>query len=564
MINTLLEKEIVESANNMVLQQHVQEIPFNGYKIYALTGERLTFENAYFQRRKQLTTLSLAYFLQKDERVKEMLEQVIWEICDEYSWALPAHLPIINGKYSRESPRWIDLFAAETAESLAEIMELLRNDLSALLIDRMEEEIERRVLIPFEQKKWEWENLDNNWSAVIAGSIGIVVLNLLEKNSTRQRNILDRLDRSFRSYLSGFGADGACLEGVGYWGYGFGYYIYFAEKYRSILGNDYYLSIDKVKRIAEFPFYAMVNKNSYVPFSDYSQPELPSGLLSFCSHEFDVKIPTLEIISSLNFDHCYRFAHIYRNLVWTTSSINEHHQENAIHYFEQAEWLTVRLPKFDLYFATKGGSNQESHNHNDIGHFVFGSMETLYLTDLGAGEYTKDYFNEKERYKFLPTSSEGHSLPIINGKLQVNGKVQAKNVRMIDPGEIETAPVTFSLDLTDTYNHVRSLEGYNRNLSLFPSKKSLIVKECFRFNQTSNQVIESFVTFYKPKINGRLVELSDGNSKCMIEFDTDEIVEVEQFYNTHNGNRQKIYLIKALYQGDFTINTSIRFLIGEV
>ena len=35
LINALLEKEIMESANNMVLKQHVQEIPFNGYKKYA-------------------------------------------------------------------------------------------------------------------------------------------------------------------------------------------------------------------------------------------------------------------------------------------------------------------------------------------------------------------------------------------------------------------------------------------------------------------------------------------------------------------------------------------------
>ncbi|MCB5237325.1 heparinase II/III family protein [Niallia circulans] len=561
MIQTLLEKEILESASSMVLHQHVQEIPFIGYKKYLSIGERLTFENAYFQRRKQLTTLALAYYLRKDDKVKEMLEQVIWDICDEYSWALPAHLPIIKDKYSRESPRWIDLFAAETAGALAEIMELLGNDLSDFLIDRMEDEIERRVLIPFEQKKWKWEKMENNWSAVIAGSIGIVVLNLLEKNSVRQRGILDRLDGSFRSYLSGFGADGACLEGVGYWGYGFGYYIYFAEKYRNLLGDDYYLSIDKVKKIAEFPFHAMVNKNSYVPFSDYSQPELPSGLLSFCSQEFGVKIPPLETISSLDFDHCYRFAHIYRNLLWTTASIKEEQKDNDIHFFEQAEWITARLPKSNLYFAAKGGNNQESHNHNDIGHFIFGSMDTLFLTDLGAGEYTKDYFDEKKRYKFLTTSSEGHSLPIINEQFQENGKVSAKNVRLINNGKKEDDSMSFCLDLTEAYNDLSKLEKCNRYLSLHPSKRCLIVKDYFVFNQASNQVTESFVTFYKPKIASNIVELSDGKSTCMILFDTDDIVMVEQVYNTHKGDPRKVYLIKALYRGGTTIQSSIRFFL---
>lgn len=562
MLHTLLEKEIVESARYMVLQQQIYELPFNVFEKFALSGERLTFENAYFQRRKQLTTLSLAYFLRKEDKVKEMLEQVIWEVCNEYTWALPAHLPITDGKYSRESPTWIDLFSAETAEALAEIMELLGEDLSPLLIDRMENEIERRVLLPFEQRKWGWEKLENNWSAVIAGSIGIVVLNLLEKNSERQRKILDRLKSSFTSYLNGFDSDGACLEGVGYWGYGFGYYIYFAEKYRSVLGSDYYLARDKVKKIAEFPYHTMVNKNSYVPFSDYSQSELPSGLLSFCHQEFNVKIPTLETISSLNFDHCYRFATIYRNLIWTTSAILQQHHENEIHYFEKTEWITARLPEFDLYFAAKGGNNQESHNHNDIGHFVFGSINTLYLTDLGAGEYTKDYFNEEKRYQFLVTSSKGHSLPVINGQYQESGKVYAKNVRLINDGRLGEEGISFLLDIADAYNDVSELEECNRNLLLQPFERSLLVKDHYRFKRGSNQVIESFVTFYKPEINGNLVEVvSDGNSKCVMEFDTDEVEAVEQVYKTHNGNQQRVYLIKALYQGDFTIKTSIRICI---
>ena len=30
-------------------------------------------------------------------------------------------------------------------------------------------------------------------------------------------------------YLSGFGEDGYCSEGLGYWGYGFGHYLYLAQ-----------------------------------------------------------------------------------------------------------------------------------------------------------------------------------------------------------------------------------------------------------------------------------------------------------------------------------------------
>lgn len=47
----------------------------------------------------------------------------------------------------------------------------------------------------------------------------------------------------------------------------------------------------------------------------------------------------------------------------------------------------------------------------------------------------------------------------------------------------------------------------------------------------------------------------------MILFDTDDIVMVEQFYKTHKGDPRKVYLIKALYRGETTIQSSIRFFL---
>ncbi|MFR6332585.1 MAG: hypothetical protein ACLUOI_29915 [Eisenbergiella sp.] len=69
--------------------------------------------------------------------------------------------------------------------------------------------------------------------------------------------------------------------------------------------------------------------------------------------------------------------------------------------------------------AAKGGNNGESHNHNDVKLPASGGDEML-LTDLGAGEYTRDYFSEK-RYEILCNHSFGHSVPVIDGKGQKEG-----------------------------------------------------------------------------------------------------------------------------------------------
>ncbi|MNV89055.1 hypothetical protein D3C71_1833170 [compost metagenome] len=65
--------------------------------------------------------------------------------------------------------------------------------------------------------------------------------------------ILFRTESSMRYYLEGFGEDGACLEGLGYWNYGFGYFTYYSDLLRSRSGRklDWFHN-DKVRRIARF------------------------------------------------------------------------------------------------------------------------------------------------------------------------------------------------------------------------------------------------------------------------------------------------------------------------
>lgn len=53
--------------------------------------------------------------------------------------------------------------------------------------------------------------------------------------------------------------------------------------------------------------------------------------------------------------------------------------------------------------AFKGGNNDEPHNHNDIGSFLLTVEGEVFLTDLGCGEYTKEYFQPDTRYDICVT-----------------------------------------------------------------------------------------------------------------------------------------------------------------
>ncbi|MBO0994728.1 heparinase II/III family protein [Bacillus sp. SD088] len=542
-IATKLTNEIVEEATEYRVKNRVEPIDLLGYKEYLETGERLTFEQQYFDRRKQLNVLALDVFLRKSEESLPLLEEVIFQICNEYSWALPAHIPIVDDSFSCEGKIVIDLFAAETAQTLAEIIEIIGEQLSNFMKQLVSEEIERRVFTPFEERDWHWERLENNWSSVIAGCIGLTALSALLLHSTRQKQILQRLETSFAYYLKSFAEDGVCTEGVGYWAYGFGYYCYFAEKYTHLYQDDRYINDPKVKSIATFPFYAIVSKDQYIPYSDSNHHlVLPSGLLCFCEKTFDVAIPPVTEASSLYDDHCYRWAPMYRNLIWTKEA-NHTNIISCKHYLKDAQWAIIRNSEKQFIFSAKGGSNQESHNHNDIGHFIIGNDCDLFLTDLGAGEYTRDYFGEK-RYTFLPNRALGHSLPIIQGKEQKEGNFQARDshFQMID-GHTST----FSFELAETYPDVDGLQFFKRKWIIDEQQKYVLLEDTLQFGTDEQAIItENFVSLFKPSILNNQIVWQGKDNIFILQFDQsiDTPKIIEEIFSNHHGIQTKVYLIQ--------------------
>lgn len=147
----------------------------------------------------------------------------------------------------------IDLFASETAFALAEISHILSDKLDKTIVERIKYEVYRRVLKPYlSGRKNSWDCLENNWSAVCAGSVGSAFLYF--GTDEEIQTVLPRIKETLEYYLKGFGDDGACVEGINYWAYGFGYFTYFAQLlYQYSDGKDNLFDIKKVENIAVFP-----------------------------------------------------------------------------------------------------------------------------------------------------------------------------------------------------------------------------------------------------------------------------------------------------------------------
>ncbi len=152
-----VKEEILQAAQAYLDTGEIPYLPYQGYQEYLESGNRVAFESHYFARRRMLVVLGLAYEMERKAAIKVLLEQVVWEICNEYTWCLPAHLPIVDSQFSSQARHTVDLFAAETGQSLAELFMLVGGDLSPVITERVLYEIDQRLFLPFEEQTWEWE-----------------------------------------------------------------------------------------------------------------------------------------------------------------------------------------------------------------------------------------------------------------------------------------------------------------------------------------------------------------------------------------------------------------------
>ncbi|GAE31557.1 heparinase II/III family protein [Alkalihalobacillus hemicellulosilyticus] len=446
--------EEVKKEHVRLRESEMPNLPYSLFVLFSQTGSRKEYEAAYFERRRRLNTFALMVLLEpKNEENLANLHETIWSICNEYSWCLPAHLSnedksSLRLQEAKIEWRGVDLFAAETAFALTEIDVLLDSSLSPLIRKRIKEEVRRRVLKPFYHYSYHWELADHNWAAVCAGSIGSVAIYSLEDDH-ELATVVTKVMKAMESYLSGFYDDGACLEGYSYWQYGFGFYVYFADLLKKkTAGQIDLMQSEKVHQIALFQQKAFLIGNRTVRFSDsVATGNVWVGLTHYLHQQFsDVDIPKEEWRAKYTDDHCSRWAPVIREILWLQADIKGEPWSLESYYLEKAQWFVSRhKANGKLYaFTTKGGHNDEPHNHNDIAQCIVACGKDIFLTDLGSGEYTKRYFS-KERYSYLCNGSHGHSVPIVNGHHQKAGALhRASSFQVVENDQCDEVEIEFA------------------------------------------------------------------------------------------------------------------------
>ena len=128
-------------------------LPATLFLQFSRKGNRRNYEVPHFTRRGAIEQLVTAECIDNKGRFLDDIANGIWAICEESYWGVPAHIRVQhagNALPDINEPT-VDLFAAETGTLLAWTYYLLGerlDEVSPLIRERIESEIDRRILTP--------------------------------------------------------------------------------------------------------------------------------------------------------------------------------------------------------------------------------------------------------------------------------------------------------------------------------------------------------------------------------------------------------------------------------
>ena len=461
---------------------------YTQYRRFREAGERPPYEGPYFDKRELLSQAALLVWLGTEDANLAQVNDLIWSICEETTWVVPAH---------ERQPWHIDLFCSETAATLCHTLRLLSDRLPEEVKERIVSEVTRRVLDPFVEHgpEYTWGSGNNNWTGVCAGSVGQAFL-LLERDPERYTKALTLVIAQLHRFIANaFEPDGVSLEGMGYWNYGLAEYVVFAEMLRERTGGQIDLLADeKLKAIARFPLAVAMGPHLFASFSDSHGD---GAVHAYIGAKLAERTGVVQLLGLLEPRQDFRLHETICDLVWWDGVQTAPTPLESIVLPESGLARLVDVSGgHTLIIAIKAGDNDEPHNQNDVGSFIVAVDGMVFLCDPGAGLYSKDYFSAK-RYENIFCNSYGHSVPRIAGMLQATGG-QARGILEKTSGK--SVRIQFESAYPET-----GLSRATRDIAV--SNGSMVLEDQFLFEKSGAEVEEAFVTWLPVETDGAAARL---------------------------------------------------------
>ena len=444
-------------------------LPWTVFAENKQTGNRVNYEALCFEKRRQLAALVMAEIMEGKGRFMGDIIDGIGSFCEETWWGIPAHYPKAVPLLELQE---VDLFNAETASLIVWTRYMLEKQFDAFspdLCQRIDREIERRILQPAVENDYWWKTAGMNWNPWICSNWLACVL-ICEKDEARKAEAIAQIRKATQAFIDAYPEDGGCDEGPGYWDRAA------ASMFEVMRLLDFGSVEPKIQKMAAYAYKTYIGNDYCVCFADAHENKAvqqvnivyPFGLWlnDKTMREFGAYLGRQKGVltnPAALYDKSGNFPTLGRELFFLCH-INDFIAENPQEPLLKDVWLPdlqiMTARRGNLYVAMKGGTNGESHNHNDVGSFIVYAPTPLFI-DPAVGEYTAKTFS-KDRYDVWTMQSGYHNLPQINGIDQKDGKDYAAKVVRHKEGQL-------TLELAGAYPKDAAVKSWQRTVTAMKS-----------------------------------------------------------------------------------------------
>lgn len=434
------------------------------FMAFVRNGSRVAWEKPYFDRRRKLIAAVMGMCVSGTCDELDQVIDGIWLICEETSWVISAHNgsahdgmpPISERPLPNPKNPYVDLFAAQTAMILALTDYLVGEKLdeqAPIIRRRIKDEIEQRVLLPFENHDdfW-WMGMIRkdlcNWTPWIVSNVMTSAVIMMDDHR-RLAALLSRGCAMLDRYLRIIPEDGSCDEGAGYWNMAGGALLDCLELLECITdGQMSFWNNEKIRGILSFPEKVYLSNGWFVNFADCdARPHLDGERLRYAGEKINNQRLyaigcALEANATEQLSDTPQMLRLLKMLFHPLPK-----NTNGVEGIPHDTWMEgvqVRILEKDrTLMACKGGHNGENHNHNDVGAFVLYVDGEPQIIDVGNMVYTQKTFSD-ERYSIWNIRSMYHNVPIIaNQEQQAGTAFHATDVTPLSDG--------MSMDICNAY-----------------------------------------------------------------------------------------------------------------
>lgn len=520
-------RDIIETAE-AYLKKEILVCPATAYLAYTRTGSRAVYQKYWDDTRNRLFYMMMAEGIENQGRFVDGALDAVWAICEETSWCIPStnNQPYDDGIWralpdvqSETGQTYVQLWPAETASILSWAYYMLHDRfdaISELINQRIVYEVSRHIIHPFVEKNFKWMGLSgehvNNWVPWICSNV-LTATMILEKEDSVRAAAFRKAIKLLEIFINSYGNDGGCDEGPGYWTAAAASLFDCIELLNAFVQepeNSIYAD-PLLKAMGEYIAKVYIDQKYFVNRADTKPTcEIDSVLIyrfgdkvsSEMMKDFALYHRNISDQMQRGYRHCFRTLQNYAAcqdfLAFAAGDppVSEHIWLKDV-WLENIQLMSARetCSNQGFFINMKGGTNAESHNHNDVGSVILYYNGKPVVVDPGVGEYTKDTFSDK-RYELFVMRSNSHSLPAINGYEQCAGaNYRAMQVRYSWTDQESR----LSCSLKDAYPQDAQIDKYNRTCALNRGEEPTVtVTDTFQLKKDRNEVVLHFTFYTQP------------------------------------------------------------------